>query len=312
MQPAIREANYYACSCIILRVEIVFALSNSQQGKAVSMVHPDLLGETDLIFTKSIDTKVDAVFLGLPHGQTRAFLKANQFNDSTVLIDLSTDFRNESDGFTYGLVEVNREKIKQSKKIANPGCFATAIQLALAPLVKANKAASTIHISGITGSTGAGVKHSDTTHFSWRNQNISTYKVFEHQHMEEVSSTFKQLNTDYNQELLFTPYRGNFSRGIWVTAYCTFEGNLAEAESLYDRFYKSEPFVHLSKNHLDLKQVVNTNKCIIHLDKLKGQLVVSCIIDNLLKGAAGQAMQNFNLIFGLPEKTGLQLKGIAF
>ena len=293
-------------------VEIAFAFSNSQKNKAVTIVHPDLIGETDLIFTDSIQTNVEAVFLGLPHGQTKAFLAQHKFSEDTVLIDLSTDYRDESEGFTYGLVEVNSIKISQSKKIANPGCFATAIQLALAPAIAGGLIKDSIHLSGITGSTGAGVKLSNTTHFSWRNQNVSTYKAFEHQHLTEVTQTFKQLNADFDQELLFMPYRGNFTRGIWITAYAPYTAALSEAENVYKSFYQDCAFVHLSPENIDLKQVVNTNKCIIHLAKIKGQLVVSCIIDNLLKGAAGQAIQNFNLIFKLAETSGLKLKSTAF
>lgn len=293
--------------------ELVYVHSNSQNGKKVEEVHPDLLGETDLVFTDQVKVEgIDAVFLGLPHGQTKPFLEEHQFEDSVVIIDLSTDFRDESHNFIYGLPEINREVTKRAKRIANPGCFATTIQLALAPAVAQGWVNQSIHLTGITGSTGAGKKLSEPTHFSQRNQNISVYKLFTHQHLREITQTFRQLDPAYRQEMLFVPYRGNFSRGIWVTAYFPFEGTEEEAYAHYEDFYQDAAFTLVSRRDIDLKQVVNTNKCILHLKKEAGQLVIFSILDNLLKGASGQAVQNFNLAFGLDEKAGLNLKSIAF
>lgn len=293
--------------------DLVYVHSNSQTGKKVIEVHPDLIGDTELVFTDKAEIEgIEAVFLGLPHGETKGFLESHSFSSDTVIIDLSTDFRDETNGFVYGLPEVNNGKIKTAKKIANPGCFATGIQLALAPAVAKGWIKNTVQISGITGSTGAGKKLADTSHFSYRTGNMSVYKLFTHQHLKEIKQTFGQLNTEFNQELLFVPYRGNFTRGIWITAYFPFDGKLEEAEKVYQNFYHDAPFTHVSDQDIDMKQAVNTNKCIIHLKKEKGQLVIYSAIDNLLKGASGQAVQNFNIAFGLEETTGLHLKSIAF
>ncbi|MFC3881133.1 N-acetyl-gamma-glutamyl-phosphate reductase [Algoriphagus namhaensis] len=292
--------------------ELVYVHSNSQVGKTVSAVHPDLLGDCDLIFTDKVQTEgLDAVFLGLPHGQTRAFLDENPFPESTVIIDLSTDFRDESNGFIYGLPELNSAKISAAKKIANPGCFATAIQLGLLPAIHQGWATETVHVSGVTGSTGAGKKLSETSHFSYRNNNFSVYKLFTHQHLKEIKQSFGQIYPSV-PEILFVPYRGNFTRGIWITSYFPFSGSLDEALSAYTDFYKDAAFTHITTEELSLKQVVGTNKCFVSIQKEAGQLVVYSAIDNLLKGAAGQAVQNFNLVFGLDEKSGLYLKSIAF
>jgi N-acetyl-gamma-glutamyl-phosphate reductase len=293
--------------------ELVCVHSNSQKGKKVSDVHPDLIGDCDLVFTDEVPTDgVDAVFLGLPHGEAKGFLEAHPFPAETVIIDLSADFRDESNGFVYGLPEVNLEKIKSAKKIANPGCFATGIQLALAPAIVKGWAKGSIHVSGITGSTGAGKKLAETSHFSYRSSNMSVYKLFTHQHLKEIKQTFTKLNADFDSELLFVPYRGNFPRGIWVTAYFPFEGTQEEAVTAYQKFYADSAFTHVSEQDIDMKQAVNTNKCIIHVQKEAGQLVIYSAIDNLLKGASGQAVQNYNLAFGLAERTGLNLKSIAF
>ena len=293
--------------------ELVCVHSNSQKGKRVDQVHPDLIGDCDLIFTDEVPTGgVDAVFLGLPHGETKGFLEAHPFSPDTVVIDLSTDFRDESHGFVYGLPEVNKEKIKTAKKIANPGCFATGIQLALAPAIAKGWVKESVHISGITGSTGAGKKLGETSHFSYRSSNMSVYKLFTHQHLNEIKQTFKQLNADFDSELLFVPYRGNFPRGIWVTAYFPFEGTEVEAVEAYQEFYKDAVFTHVSVQDIDMKQAVNTNKCILHVQKDAGQLVIYSATDNLLKGASGQAVQNYNLAFGLDQRMGLNLKSIAF
>lgn len=293
--------------------DLVCVHSNSQKGKKVTDVHPDLIGDTELVFTDEVPLNgVDAVFLGLPHGETKGFLEAHPFPVETVIIDLSTDFRDESNGFLYGLPEVNADKIKTAKRIANPGCFATGIQLALAPAISKGWVKDAVQISGITGSTGAGKKLAETSHFSYRTGNMSVYKLFTHQHLKEIKQTFRQLNADFNSELLFVPYRGNFSRGIWVTAYFPFEGTEQEAVKAYQEFYQTAAFTHVSTQDIDLKQAVNTNKCILFVQKEAGQLVIYSAIDNLLKGASGQAVQNFNLAFGLDEKMGLNLKSIAF
>ncbi len=293
--------------------ELVYVHSNSQKGKKVADVHPDLIGDTGLVFTDEVSTDgIQAVFLGLPHGETKSFLEENPFPENTVIIDLSTDFRDESDGFTYGLPEVNSEKIKTAKKIANPGCFATGIQLALAPAIAKGWVKDAIQISGITGSTGAGKKLAETSHFSYRSSNMSVYKLFTHQHLKEINQTFKQLNSEFSSEILFVPYRGNFPRGIWITAYFPFSGSKEEAVAAYKEFYKDASFTYVSDSDIDMKQAVNTNKCIVHVQKEAGQLVIYSAIDNLLKGASGQAVQNYNLTFGLEERMGLNLKSIGF
>jgi N-acetyl-gamma-glutamyl-phosphate reductase len=293
--------------------ELVYVHSNSQKGKKVTEVHPDLIGDSELVFTDEVQTEeIEAVFLGLPHGEAKGFLEKNHFSPETVIIDLSTDFRNESNGFVYGLPEVNKSKIQGAKRIANPGCFATAIQLGLLPAIAKGWVKNQIHISGITGSTGAGKKLAETSHFSYRTGNTSVYKLFDHQHLAEISQTFSQVNSNFDSELLFVPYRGNFSRGIWITSYFPFEGTAEEVLEAYREFYTNSVFTHVSSQDIDLKQVVNTNKCIIYTQVKKGQLVIYSAIDNLLKGASGQAIQNFNLAFGLDEKEGLRLKSIAF
>ncbi|SMG46151.1 N-acetyl-gamma-glutamyl-phosphate reductase [Marivirga sericea] len=294
------------------KAEIDFVLSNSQNGRKVSEVHTDLIGETDLMFTQSLKVGVRVIFLALPHGRSQQFLQENKIADEVLLIDLSTDFRNEKEGFVYGLSEFFPKKVKSSKRIANPGCFATAIELALAPAIANSWVKENIHVSGITGSTGAGIIPSDTTHFSWRNQNISAYKLFEHQHLHEIKQTFTQINSDFTKDVLFVPYRGNFSRGILTTAYFPFEGMLNIAKKAFTDFYESSAFVHISDEPIHLKQVVNTNKCLLHLEVKSGQLIITSIIDNLLKGAAGQAVQNMNLHLGWEENSGLQLKATVY
>ncbi|MCE2778257.1 MAG: N-acetyl-gamma-glutamyl-phosphate reductase [Algoriphagus sp.] len=293
--------------------ELVCLHSSSQKGKRVDEVHGDLLGDCDLRFTDTVpNSGLDAVFLCLPHGEAASFLGSHSFSESTVLIDLSTDFRDESAGFVYGLPEVNAKKLRTAKRIANPGCFATGIQLALAPAIKQGWVQSPVHVTGITGSTGAGKSLSATSHFSYRTGNVSVYKLFTHQHLKEINQTFQQLNPAIQPDILFVPYRGNFTRGIWITAYFPFTGTQEEALKSYQEFYAGSAFTHISSQELDLKQVVNTNKCILHLQVEKGQLVVYAALDNLLKGASGQAVQNFNLAFGLEEKMGLNLKSSTF
>lgn len=314
----IGAAGYTGAELIRLLVhhpvaEMVCLHSSSQKGKRVDEVHGDLLGECDLLFTDDIPTSdLDAVFLCLPHGQTSLFLEKHHFPESTVIIDLSTDFRDESAGFVYGLPEINIKKIQGARRIANPGCFATGIQLALAPAIAKGWVKDDVHLTGVTGSTGAGKGLSPTSHFSYRTNTLSVYKLFTHQHLKEINQTFQQLNPSNKANLYFVPYRGNFTRGIWITAYFPFEGTIHDALATYKNFYADSAFTHISEAELDLKQVVNTNKCVLHLQVEKKQLVVYAALDNLLKGASGQAVQNFNIAFGLDEKLGLSLKSIAF
>ena len=293
-------------------VEISYIHSKSSAGKLVYFTHQDLLGDTELQFSDSYSNEVDVVFLCLGHGESKVFINDNPDFLKTRIIDLSQDFRDESLGFTYGLPELNKEKIKQSKLIANPGCFATAIQLAILPLAKENLLRKDIQISAVTGSTGAGQKATETTHFSWRSSNISTYKAFNHQHLKEIKQSVIQLQNDFSQKINFIPYRGNFARGILASTYTDFEGEIEDAKNLYKNFYRDAPFVHLTDMEIDIKQVMNTNKCFIHLEKHDEILFISTVIDNLTKGASGQAVQNMNLMFGLNESSGLELKPVAF
>jgi N-acetyl-gamma-glutamyl-phosphate reductase len=292
--------------------EIVFANSQSQAGKPAHDTHTDLLGDTDLVFTSELPfDKVDVLFLCSGHGQSKKFLEENAVPGSVKIIDLSTDFRDESEGFVYGLPELNRERIKSADKVANPGCFATTIQLALLPLAKAGLL-SEIHVSAITGSTGAGQALSSSTHFSWRNNNISIYKAFTHQHLTEIGQSLRQLQDDFAEDINFIPYRGNFTRGIMANIYLNYEGSLEDAKRLFSNYYAEHPFTHISEKPIDVKQVVNSNKCILELQKQGKKLLITSITDNLLKGASGQAVQNMNLMFGIDENTGLKLKTISF
>lgn len=338
-------------------VEIAFVHSNSNAGNLISDVHTDLIGDTDLRFTDQISQEIVVLFLCVGHGDARKFLEANTINDSIKIIDLSQDFRlkaksekqkaesekqtSESENqpsalslqplaFVYGLPELNKEAIKSAQNIANPGCFATCIQLALLPLAKAGLLKSEVHISATTGSTGAGQKPGATTHFSWRNNNLSVYKAFEHQHLDEIEESLNSLTPNPSPRgegsssdspspseragvrLNFIPYRGDFTRGIMASAYLDCDLSLEEAEKIYQDFYADAPFTHISKANIDLKQVVNTNKCLIHLEKHGNKLMILSIIDNLLKGASGQAVQNMNLMFGLDEMAGLKLKAVGF
>jgi N-acetyl-gamma-glutamyl-phosphate reductase len=292
--------------------EIVFANSQSQAGKPAHDTHTDLLGDTDLVFTSELPfDKVDVLFLCSGHGQSKKFLEENAVPGSVKIIDLSTDFRDESEGFVYGLPELNRERIKSADKVANPGCFATTIQLALLPLAKAGLL-SEIHVSAITGSTGAGQALSSSTHFSWRNNNMSIYKAFTHQHLTEIGQSLRQLQDDFAEDINFIPYRGNFTRGIMANIYLNYEGSLEDAKRLFSNYYAEHPFTHISEKPIDVKQVVNSNKCILELQKQGKKLLITSITDNLLKGASGQAVQNMNLMFGIDENTGLKLKTISF
>jgi N-acetyl-gamma-glutamyl-phosphate reductase len=286
-------------------VLITCAMSNSQAGKLVSDVHTDLLGSCSLVFTKEL-TPVDVLFICSGHGESKKFLDSHSIPWHTKIIDLSTDFRDQSEGFVYGLPEFQKEKIKDATKVANPGCFATSIELALLPLAEKGLLASDIHVSAITGSTGAGQALSETSHFSWRNNNVSVYKTFTHQHLAEIRQTISAVKAA--PKIHFIPYRGNFSRGIMANVYTSFSGSQEEAEAMYQNFYQYSPFVFLSSQPVDVKQVVNTNKCFLHLEVHEGQLLITSVIDNLLKGASGQAVQNMNLMLGWDEDAGLRLK----
>ncbi len=296
-------------------VEIVFVNSNSNAGNAVADVHSGLIGETDLTFTSELRLdKIDALFLCSAHGDSKKFMDDNEMPQKLKIIDLSADFRTKSaeHDFIYGLPELNRDDIRNAKYIANPGCFATAIQLALFPLAANGLLTDEVHINAITGSTGAGVKPSSTSHFSWRNNNISIYKAFGHQHLQEIGQSVQQLQPGFDKALNFIPVRGNFTRGIYVTSYTKCDLTPEEAKLLYKAFYHDAAFTFIADKNPDLKQVINTNKAIIYIEKHGDKLLVVSIIDNLLKGASGQAVQNMNLMFGLNEITGLGLKAVGF
>jgi N-acetyl-gamma-glutamyl-phosphate reductase len=295
--------------------ELTFVHSRSNAGNPLHTAHADLLGETALTFTDSIQQDVDVIFLCLGHGESKKFLQDNVISLGVKIIDLSQDFRlgDTLPGreFIYGLPEVNREAIKRAHDISNPGCFATAIELGLAPIAKAGLLKEA-YTTGITGSTGAGQKLQETTHFTWRANNISAYKTLTHQHVKEVNQTLQQLQPGFSGDVNFIPWRGDFARGIYVSSCVTVGPSLEELKNLYHDFYKGDPFTFVADGMIDLKQVVNTNKCLIALEKVKDKLVVHSVIDNLLKGASGQAIQNMNLMFGLQEEAGLKLKSIVF
>lgn len=296
------------------QVNLNFIFSTSQPGKPIHSIHQDLIGETEIQFSNKINTEVDVVFLCLGHGNSKKFLAENRFSEKTKIVDLSTDFRQKSDdhSFVYGLPELNKDEIKSADFIANPGCFATAITLAILPLAKNGHLKDDVHVNAVTGATGAGTSLSETTHFTWRDNNFSAYKSFEHQHLNEIGQSLKQLQSDHEAEVNFIPNRGNFSRGIHATAYTKFEGSLEEARKIYKDFYADAAFTFVTDEDLHLKQIVNTNKCLLRLQKFGDKLLVTSIIDNLLKGASGQAVQNMNLMFGLDEKMGLNLKASYF
>lgn len=308
---------------------ISFIHSRSNTGKPVHAVHQDLLGDTDLKFTDSPSSgggwgEADVLFLCLGHGESRKFLTENKIADKIRVIDLANDFRLTSNqqlgtrNFIYGLPELNREKIKEANNIANPGCFATTIQLGLLPLAKAGLLKD-VYTTGITGSTGAGQSLSATSHFSWRENNIQAYKTLTHQHLGEIHESLHQLQGSFPPSpdgegpgVRFVPWRGDFTRGIFISSQLQCDLSLEEMNKLYKDFYTGHPFTHITKEPVFLKQVVNTNKCIIQLEKVGNQLVVHSVTDNLLKGASGQAVQNMNLMFGLDESTGLNLKANYF
>ena len=294
-------------------VEIAFIHSTSNAGNAVSDIHGGLIGETDLRFSAEYDlTAVDALFLCSAHGQSRKFWEENSAPEGLKIIDLAQDFRDESCGYVYGLPEINRERIAATSRLANPGCFATAIQLALLPLAANGLLNNEVHITAITGSTGAGVKPGATTHFSWRNDNISVYKAFEHQHLIEIGRTLKSLQPSFDSAVNFVPMRGDFARGIFASVYTDCDLTAEQAVALYNDFYADAAFTFAVERDVDLKQVVNTNKAVVRVAKYGTKLHIVSVIDNLLKGASGQAVQNMNIMFGLDERMGLNLKPSAF
>jgi N-acetyl-gamma-glutamyl-phosphate reductase len=296
---------------------IAFVHSTSSAGELVSKVHADLLGDTELKFTNTLDQNIDVLFLCVGHGDANKFLTANEIKASIKIIDLSQDFRLAASAtigdrnFIYGLPELQREAIKSANNIANPGCFATAIQLGLLPLA-AKGLLKEVYTTGITGSTGAGQGLSNTSHFSWRANNIQAYKTLQHQHLNEIVQSLVQLQGNQNAEVNFVPWRGDFTRGIFVTSIISSDLSLEALYDLYNAFYEGHAFTHVSKNNIDLKQVVNTNKCLIHMEKQGNKIAIHSVVDNLLKGAVGQAVQNMNLIFGIEEGAGLQLKANYF
>lgn len=296
------------------QVNLSFVYSTSNAGNYLSHVHQDLFGDTEQVFSDEIQLDVDVVFLCLGHGMSKEFLQKYSFSKHTKIIDLSNDFRLKSDvnSFVYGLPELNREKIKIAQFVANPGCYATAIELALLPLSAANKLTDDIHVNAVTGATGAGTSLSKTTDFTWRDSNFTHYKAFEHQHLGEIKESVTSLQQGFDKEIFFIPNRGSFSRGIFATLYTNFEGTEEEALALYQSYYEAHPFVHVSTTDIHMKQVVNTNKCLLHIKKFQNKLLITSVIDNLLKGASGQAVQNMNLMFGIEETKALNLKASYF
>lgn len=297
-------------------IEISFVHSASNGGRRVTDVHGGLTGETDLVFSAEVSPlgNCDALFLCSSHGDSRKFFELNDISEGTKVIDLSTDYRHRetAEGFVYGLPELNRSLIIGSNRVANPGCFATAIQLALLPLAAAGRVGGEVHVHAVTGSTGAGVRPSASTHFSWRNNNLSVYKPFRHQHLKEITESLQQLQPSFSSPINFIPLRGDFSRGIFACVYTESDLSAEEAGELYRGFYSGAAFTFVTDYDLDMKQVVNTNKCLLNIGKHGNKLLITSVIDNLLKGASGQAVQNFNLMFGLDERTGLRLKATGF
>ena len=294
-------------------VEISFVHSTSNAGNPISNIHTSLFGECNLMFSAEYDLHaVDVLFICSAHGESGKFLAENEIPEGLRIVDLAQDFRDESAGFVYGLPELNRERTRGAKHVANPGCFATAIQLALLPLAAKGLLSEEVHITAITGSTGAGVKPSATTHFSWRASNISAYKSFEHQHLIEIGRNIRLLQPSFDRELNFVPLRGDFTRGILASVYTDCPLTQEEAVALYNDYYADAAFTFVSERNIDLKQVVNSNKALVHVEKHGSKLHIVTVIDNLLKGASGQAVQNMNLMFGFDERCGLRLKGSAF
>lgn len=295
--------------------EIIFVNSTSNAGNKLCSVHAGLIGETDMSFTDEMPLdSIDVLFFCTAHGDTRKFLESHVLPEDLKVIDMSMDYRIEDEGnkFVYGLPELNRRIICQSQYVANPGCFATAIELAILPLARNLMLNDDIYVNAITGSTGAGVKPSATTHFSWRTDNISIYKPFEHQHLPEILQSVKHLQSSFDSKITFIPYRGGFPRGIFATVIVKNAVDIDELYKIYREYYETDSFVHVVDEEIDLKQVLNTNKCLIHLEKHDDQLLIVSCIDNLLKGASGTAVHNMNLLFNLKETTGLMLKPSGF
>lgn len=296
------------------QAEIVFANSESNAGNLICDVHEGLMGETDMRFTAEMPfDEVDVVFFCFGHGKSRAFLQEHTIPSHVRIIDLAQDFRIAGEhNYVYGLPETHRQEISTCMHLANPGCFATCIQLGLLPALKAGIISGDIHTNGITGSTGAGQKPGATTHFSWRNDNISIYKTFTHQHLHEINQTIHELQPQYDGQMFFIPQRGCFTRGIFVTSYARCNTPIEEVKAIYEDYYRDAAFTHVVSTSPDMKQVVNTNKALVYVERYADQLLMVSCIDNLLKGAVGQAVENMNLMFGLPEDTGLRLKASAF
>lgn len=294
--------------------DIRFVHSGSNAGRKVAEVHSGLYGDTDLVFCSDYDlADIDLLFLCVGHGDSSKYVDSHEIPAGVKVIDLAQDFRDESRGYVYGLPEINRSRIAATDRLANPGCFATAIQLALLPAASAGAIDGEVSVTALTGSTGAGVKPSSTTHFSYRDNNISTYKEFTHQHLKEICRNLALIGGGEAPVINFVPMRGDFTRGIFVSAHFHTPLTAEAAVSLYKDFYRDAPFTHYVDAPLDLKQVVNTSKALVHVDLHEGGILhVTCVIDNLLKGASGQAVQNMNIMFGLPERTGLCLKASAF
>lgn len=295
--------------------EIVFINSESNAGNLITDVHEGLYGETDMRFTDELPFEdVDVVYFCFGHGKSTQFLTDHYIPADVRIIDLAQDFRLAAEGndYVYGLPELNRTAILGAQHVANPGCFATCIQLGLLPLADAGLLQGDVSVNAITGSTGAGVKPSSTTHFSWRSGNMSIYKAFQHQHVPEIVQSLQQLQPSFEGSIDFIPYRGDFPRGIFATEVITCDAPEEEIADLYRDFYSDAPFTHYVDRAVDLKQVVNTNKCLIHAERHGNKLLVTSVIDNLLKGASGQAVQNMNLMFELEEDAGLRLKPVAF
>jgi N-acetyl-gamma-glutamyl-phosphate reductase len=296
------------------RAVIASVVSRSHAGEFLYKAHPDLTGEIKLKFDQELNPDIDIVFLCSGHGKSKGIVESGLIPESAKVIDLSSDFRlkNNPHNFIYGLPELNRKEIKNARHIANPGCFATCIQLSLLPLAHSGILNQDVHVTAITGSTGAGQNPTSTTHFSWRSNNASIYKAFTHQHLGEVTQSLNQLQSNFSKDIHFIPMRGAFTRGILAASYLPIEHSLEEIQELYEKYYEDHPFVHISEQPVDVKQVVGTNKALLHLQKENGHILVTGVMDNLMKGASGQAVQNMNLLFGLDETVGLKLKSTAF
>jgi len=293
-------------------VELSFINSNSHHGRAVSDVHRDLLEDTQLLFGQIDYNAIDVLFLCQGHEKSKIFLKEKDLPQRLKIIDLSTDFRDGTDGFIYGLPELNRKSIINCSRLANPGCFATSVQLALLPLAANGLLTDDVHISSITGSTGSGQALSDTNHFSWRENNVSTYKPLQHQHLDEINRNILKLQSGFRGNINLVTLRGNFTRGIYSSLYTKSKQSKEDLQTYFRQYYSGHPFIRLTEELPDLKLVVNTNKCVLYLDKIGDKIFLVSTIDNLLKGASGQAVQNMNLMFGLNETEGLKIKGTGF